>query len=185
MTKTAAVFLGEGCEPTEAVAPVDVLTRGGVEVTCVSVMPTREVKSAYGAVLRADALVGELDLAAFDALVLPGGMGGFENMSACEPLREALCAAAADERRVVAAICAAPMLLANLGLLEGRTATCYPGCEQGTFPAGAYRRVIGAHACGNLVTASGPGQALDFGFAVLEALEGEEAVSRVKAGMLL
>lgn len=185
MTKTAAVFLGEGCEPTEAVAPVDILTRGGVAVTCVSVMPTLEVRSAYGATLRADALVGDVDLGSFDALVLPGGMGGFENLSVCEALCAELRAATADEKRVVAAICAAPMLLANLGLLEGRTATCYPGCEEGTFPAGAYQRVIGAHHSGNIVTASGPGQAYEFGFAVLEALEGAEAVARVKADMLL
>lgn len=177
-----AVMLGEGFEPIEALTPVDVLRRAGAAVTTVSVMPDREVTSAHGIAVMADAQVDAVDLTGFDALVLPGGSVGYENLSACAPLREALVAQNA-EGRLVAAICAAPMLLAHLGLLDGRRATCYPGCED-VFPAGAYQADADVVRDGNLITASGPAKSLPFALAVLEALAGSEAASRVARGML-
>ena len=177
-----AVMLGEGFEPVEALTPVDVLRRAGVCVTTVSVMPGREVVSAHGVPVVADTQVDAADLAVFDALVLPGGSVGYKNLSACEPLREALVEQDA-EGRLVAAICAAPMLLAQLGLLDGRRATCYPGCED-VFPAGAYQAEADVVRDGNLITASGPAKSLPFALAVLEALAGSEAALSVARGML-
>ncbi len=181
--KKVAVLWGDGFEPVEGIAPADVLRRGGVKVTTVSVMEGRTVEAAHGVTVVADAQLSEVDLAAFDMLVLPGGSLGVENLSACVPLREALISFARQDRPI-AAICAAPMLLAELGLLEGRRATCYPGCEEG-FPAGAYQAGPGVVADGNLVTASGPGQAVDFGLAILRHLSGDEAARAVVAGMLV
>lgn len=180
---TVAVMLGEGFEPIEALTPVDVLRRAGVDVTTVSVMPTREVLAAQGVCVVADALAGSVDLAGFDAIVLPGGSLGYENLSACEPLRAAL-VAQAEAGRTVAAICAAPQLLAQLGLLEGRRATCYPGCEGG-FPAGSYQPDADVVRDGNIITASGPAKSLPFAFEVLAALAGRQAAERVAQGMLL
>ncbi len=194
----AAVMLGEGFETIEALTAVDVLRRAGVEVTTVSVMPTREVVSAQGVPVAADALVagagvadgavaagvadgGAVDLAGFDAIILPGGMGGYENLSACAPLRAALAEQLAAGR-LVAAICAAPMFLAHLGLLDGRRATCYPGCED-VFPAGAYQPDDVVRD-GNLVTGSGPAKSLPFALAVLAALAGEDAAAQVASDML-
>ncbi len=178
-----AVMLGEGFETIEALTSVDVLRRAGVEVVVASVMPTREVTSAQGVPVTADAAVadGDVDLGGFDAIILPGGMGGYENLSACEPLRAAL-SSQLEEGRLVAAICAAPMLLAHLGLLDGRRATCYPSCED-VFPAGAYQPDDVVRD-GNLITGSGPAKSLPFALAVLEALAGKDVAAQVASGML-
>lgn len=181
MSTRVAVMLGEGFEPIEAIAPVDILRRGGVEVTTVSVMPNLNVEAAHGVTVQADAALGEVDLAGFDLLLLPGGALGVQNLGACQPLREALVAAAREGRRI-AAICAGPMILAELGLLEGHEATCYPGCEGG-FPAGAYRGDVNVCRSGNLITANGPASALDFGFEVLRALKGDEVAERIASDM--
>lgn len=183
MGKLAAVMLGDGFEPVEALAPVDVLRRGGVKVDMVSVMDGLQVTSAQGVTLYADDGVGDVDLMGFDLIVVPGGSTGVENLAKCRPLAEALQCFMA-EGKLVAAICAGPTILADLGLLEGRRATCYPGCEGG-FPEGAYQGGHGVHVDGNLVTASGPGQALDFGMAVLRALMGDAVADRVAADMLM
>ena len=183
MEKLAAVMLGDGFEPVEALAPVDVLRRGGVKVDTVSVMDGRQVTSAQGITLYADDGVEDVDLMGFDLIVVPGGSVGVENLAKCEPLAAALRAFMA-EGRLVASICAGPTILADLGLLEGRTATCYPGCEGG-FPAGAYVGGPTVHRDGNLVTASGPGQALDFGVAALRALAGDAVADQVAKDMLI
>ncbi len=174
MEKLAAVMLGDGFEPVEALAPVDALRRGGVRVRTVSVMDGLQVTSAQGVTMHADDVVGDVDLL---------GSGGVDNLAKCAPLADALERFMA-EGKPVAAICAGPMILADLGLLEGRKATCYPGCEEG-FPAGAYQDVRGVVVDSNLVTASGPGQALDFGMAALRVLAGDAAADRVAADMLI
>ena len=119
----------------------------------------------------------------FDMIVVPGGMGGVQNLSRCQPLLDALKAFAA-EGRLIGAICAGPTILADLGLLKGRAATCYPGCQT-NFPEGVYQAIYGVQRDANLVTASGPGQALDFGLELLRALEGDAAADEVAKGMLL
>lgn len=177
-----AMMLGDGFEPLEAVAPIDALRRGGVEVTLVSVMPTCEVVAAQGIPLRADITVGEADLMAFDAICLPGGEGGVANLKACTELEEVLPAFMDDDARTVMSICAGPTVLNAWGLLSGRAVTCYPGCEEG-FPPEAYQGQ-GVVVDGNLITASGPGYALAFGLASLRRLAGDETADRVAADML-
>ncbi len=182
MTKRAAVLLADGCEPLEVVAPVDALRRGGVDVTLVSIMGRTGVKGAQGITIEADALLESVDLGAFDMLMIPGGSGGVDNLKRCQPLKGALGSALDDPARMVAAICAGPTVLAEWGLLEGRRATCYPGCE-GVFPDGTY---TGEDVTkdGNLLTSTGPGTALAFGLAVLEVLEGSACAKQVADGML-
>lgn len=182
-TKRVAVMLGDGFEPVEAIGPVDVLRRGGVEVTTVSVMATRQVTAAQGVAVEADALVGDVALDDFDMIVVPGGTGGVANLAKCQPLLDALKTFAVEDR-FIAAICAGPTILADLGLLEGRKATCYPGCQT-NFPEGSYQDVRGAVRDSNLITASGPGQALAFGIEILRALKGDEAADEVAQGMLI
>lgn len=185
MAKKVAILMAEGFEPVELTAPADVLRRAGAEVTCVSVTPTALVEGAHGLILVPDANLDAVDLSDFDMLVVPGGSVGVQNLLGCEPLLQAIPAYAAGEGgRLLAAICAGPMVLDAAGVLEGRKVTCYPGCEEG-FPEGAYQGVIGVVRDGNLVTASGPGQAIAFGLTLAEALCGKEAADEVASGMLL
>ncbi|WP_165062406.1 DJ-1 family glyoxalase III [Adlercreutzia sp. ZJ154] len=178
-----AIMLGDGFEPIEAMCPTDVLRRGGVDVTLVSVMPTKHVIAAQGITVVVDAVVADTDLMEFDAICLPGGMGGVANLSKCDKLTAALPKFMDDGGRMVAAICAGPTILSSLGLLHGRKATCYPGCET-DFPEGVY---CGQDVCkdGNLITASGPAYALEFGVELLRALAGDAVASQVMEDMLI
>ena len=183
MEKTVAIMLGDGFEPVEAIGPADVLRRGGAAVDLVSVMGRAEVSSAHEVTVVADKLLDEVDLSSYDLLVVPGGSVGVDHLAACAPLADELRRRmAADE--LVGAICAGPTILANLGLLEGREAVCYPGCED-AFPAGAYQAGSDVAVDGNLITATGPGIALVFGVALLNALAGAEATAQVARDMLL
>lgn len=183
MTKRVAIFIADGTEPVEALAPADALRRGNVEVTLVSVMPTTEVIYAQDIRGIADAGIDEIEAGDFDLLVVPGGSVGVENLSRSAKLADALRSFMAEDR-LVGSICAGPMVLNDLGLLEGRKVTCYPGCETG-FPAGSYQDVRGVVIDGNLITASGPGLALDFGIALLRALQGDAIADEVKGSMLI
>ncbi|MCI8468569.1 MAG: DJ-1 family protein [Eggerthellaceae bacterium] len=183
MKKTAAIMIGEGFEPVEAVAPADVLRRGGVEVALISVMGQLNVEGAQGVELVTGALERDVDLNDFDMLIVPGGSVGVDNLSRCGALADALRERMA-EGRLTASICAGPTILADLGLLEGRKAVCYPGCQDG-FPAGTYQSDVDVCVDGNLITATGPGSALWFGVACLRALMGDDVADQVAADMLV
>lgn len=181
--KRVAVMLGDGFEPVEVIGPVDVLRRGGVEVTMVSVMGHREVTAAQSISVNADANLENVNLGDFDVVLVPGGSVGVQNLGRSEVLADELRSRMGDGR-MVAAICAGPTILADLGLLDGRKAVCYPGCETG-FPAGVYQADLDVCVDGNLITATGPGTALPFGIAVLRALCGEQVANDVAQAMLL
>lgn len=183
MAVKVAVMLGDGFEPVEAIAPIDCMRRAGINASAVSVMESKDVLAAQDIKVVADAQVDEVDLVGFDCIVVPGGSVGVENLKASKPLADAL-RLFMEQNRHVAAICAGPTVLNELGLLEGRKATCYPGCEAG-FPEGVYQNLSGVVVDGNLITASGPGQALDFGIAVTKALCGDTVADDVASGMLI
>ena len=180
---SVAVALADGAEPLEVVAPVDALRRGGVDVTLVSVGSKLDVEAAQGVTIKADALLADTDLSKADVLMVPGGSVGVENLGKCKPFTDELCSRMKDGRHV-AAICAGPTILADLHLLEGRRAVCYPGCETG-FPDGVYQAGVDVCVDGNLITATGPGTALAFGLAVLKELKGEDVAADVAQGMLV
>ena len=121
-------FLATGFEELEALAPVDILRRGGMDVTTVSVIGSLFVESSHGVTIKADRLLEDVDLDDADLLLLPGGMPGSKNLNAHEGVRQALLDHAA-KGRLIGAICAAPMVLGSLGLLQGKRATCSPGFE--------------------------------------------------------
>ena len=178
--KKVYLFLADGFETVEALAPVDVMRRAGLEVVTVSIMKRREVVSAQNVVVMADELYENV---AFDdamALVLPGGGVGTDNLSAHGPLREVL-VAAHERGLLVAAICAAPMVLGRIGILQGRKATCYPGCERDLF--GAEYTAVAVQEDGNIITGCGPGVSFDFGFAIVERLCGAETVATLRSQM--
>lgn len=183
MAKSAVVFVANGCEPVEVVAPVDALRRGGVDVVLAAVSDDLTVRAAQAVTLQADAPLSTLDLTQFDIAIVPGGSVGVDNLGksarVVAELRRRM-----EAGELVAAICAGPMVLANAGLLTGRKAVCYPGCEEG-WPAGIYQAGKDVFVDGNLITATGPGTALPFGIQILRTLEGDKVADEVASGMLL
>ena len=176
------VFLANGFEDVEALIPVDVLRRGGVDVTTVSVVEDSQiVESAHGVQLFADALFGDCDFSDADLLLLPGGMPGASNLYAHEGLCAALKAHGAAGRRI-GAICAAPaVVLAPLGLLEGRRATCYPGFEQALEGAAYTGDLVTVD--GNITTAEGPAAAFPYAYELLSQLVNKQVSDQVAEGM--
>lgn len=180
--KQAFVFLATGFEETEAVGTIDVMRRGGIEVSIVSITGEKSVIGAHNISITADVLFNEADFSQADALVLPGGMPGSSNLNACEALKERLLDQYRSQK-IVAAICAAPLVLGGLGLLKDKRATCYPGFEP---------KLIGATVTGNptekdgnVITGKGPGFVYNFGLALVEALKGKAVKEEVEAGLLL
>lgn len=177
-----AVLAADGFETIECLTVVDVLRRGGVHAALISTMDTREVVTSQQIPLICDQLFNEVDFSEYDYVVLPGGLPGATNLRdderVCDVVREFAVT------KHVAAICAAPFILAELGLLEGHQATCFPGFEE-DFPAGCYVGDRGVVVDGNVITASGMGQALPFALAILNDIAGETAVAKVKESIQL
>ena len=171
------LFLANGFETVEALAPVDVMRRAGLDVVTVSITADRNVVSAQGVTVVADALLGSCDFSQASAFVLPGGGVGTDNLSACEPLHAEL-KKAAGEGKLVAAICAAPMVLGRIGLLNGLKATCYPGCEDKMGSAKLLPQA--AVTDGKIITGTSAGCALSFGLALIAALKGEAEMQRIE-----
>ena len=174
------VFLADGFETVEALAPVDVMRRAGLDVVTVSIMGRSEVVSAQNVTVLADEVYENLTFADASALVLPGGGVGTDNLSAHGPLR-ALLVDACPRGVLVAAICAAPMVFGRIGILEGKRATCYPGCEGDLF--GAEYTASAVEEDGNIITGCGPGASFDFGFAIVARLCGTDMVATLRSQM--
>ena len=177
--KKAVVFFADGFEEIEGLTNVDVLRRAGCAVQMLSVgSPDGMVKSAHDVVVRCDGRAEEVS-DAWDLVVFPGGMPGSVN------LREsAICRQAAQDvlRRggIVAAICAAPIVLAAAGCLEGRPYTCYPGIEKKIGGNYTGERVV---VDGQIITGCGPGASLEFALAIVEKLFGAEKAQELFRGM--
>lgn len=177
MAKVYAM-IADGSEEVECLAVLDVLKRSGVEVVLVSAGETKAVVSSHQVRIEADQTVAETDFSDGDVIFVPGGMPGAENLSACEPLIAALRNALKDGRRV-AAICAAPgVVLGRHGILEGKTATCFPGFEK-EFQGAEYTS-RGVVTDGLITTARGLGFAIDLGLELVRILVGEEAAEDTK-----
>jgi protein deglycase len=178
--KKVYVFLAEGFEVTEALTPVDVLRRGGCDVYTISITGNLQVTSSHKVSVVADKLFEEIDCADADMLVLPGGMPGTTNLNNHKALKEAL-KANYDKKGWVTAICAAPMILGQLELLKGRKATCYPGHEPDLLGATFTGKPVEIDK--NVITARGAGVSLQFGLALLAALEGPAKAAEIKDKM--
>ena len=176
------MLLGTGFEETEAIAPLDLLRRAGVEVLTVGVNG-KTVYGGHGIGIEADILLEEMDLTQLEMIILPGGLGGVAAVRASEPAMNAL-QFAWENDKFVAAICAGPTVLADLGITNGKNATCYPGCENGM---GSANMIPGAAAVrdGKLITGASAGCAVKFGLALVEALKGEAAASAVEAQIVI
>lgn len=175
------VFLATGFEDIEALAPVDIIRRAGLEVKTVSIMESRMVDSAHGVGVQADCTLSDVDLEAADMMVLPGGLPGATNLDACKVLTDALASHFA-KGKPVAAICAAPMVLGHLGLLDGKRATCYPGVEPQLGNAKYTAAIVERD--GNVITGRGPAAAFEFGYAIVDYFLGDGASEGLRTGMM-
>lgn len=174
------VFLADGFEEIEALAPVDVMRRAGLHVVMVSISENLVVKGAHGIPVVADALFTEFDYTDAALLFLPGGLPGATNLEAHKPLGELL-VNKADEGTLISAICAAPLVLGGLGVLQDKQATCYPGFEDTMI--GATYTAAKVTCDGNIFTACGPGAAWDLGFTFIEHFCGAEKANELRKGM--
>ncbi|MBQ4161142.1 MAG: DJ-1/PfpI family protein [Clostridia bacterium] len=173
------VYLAEGFEEIEALAPVDILRRCGVEVRTVGVTG-KTVAGAHGICVEADILPEAVSLEDAQMLILPGGIPGTPNLEKDARVTEAVKNAHA-QGKYIAAICAAPSVFGHLGLLKGKTATCYPGFETELY--GAQPVEDGVVCDGNIITAKGAGRASDFGFLLAGLLVGGEKALEIRKAM--
>ncbi len=165
--KTVAVHLAHGFEEIEAISIIDVLRRAEIKVIMVSVVNTLEVEGSHGIKVVADQIFEDVDYKKVDMIVLPGGMPGSLNLDKHEGLRKQILAFNKNNKPL-GAICAAPLVLGNLGILEGKKATCYPGFEK--YLTGAEITGNPAVISGNIVTAKGAGVAIQFALKIVEFL---------------
>ena len=182
MMKTIFVFLADGFEEIEAITPIDVLRRAGLNVQTISVMEEQIVAGAHGIPVVADKMFADIHLDDAEMLLLPGGLPGATNLDAHQGLSDMIMAFA-SEGKALAAICAAPLVFGNRGLLQGKKATCYPGFE--SYLTGAEYTAALVEIDGNFITAKGPGAAMDFAFAIVEKYCGIEKVNELKSGMMI
>ena len=170
------MLLGTGFEETEAIAPLDLLRRAGVDVLTVGING-KTIYGGHGIGIEADIALGEIDLTQMDMIILPGGLGGVASARASEEAMQAL-RFAWENDKFVAAICAGPTVLADLGITDGKNATCYPGCESGM---GSANMIAGAPCVrdGRLITGTSAGCAIPFGLMLVAALKGQAAADAI------
>lgn len=179
--KRVYLFLATGFQETEAIATVTICRRTDINITTVSITGNNMVDSASGVTIKADKLLQECDFSDADMLVMPGGMPGSTNLRDCKPLQDIIMKHY-KAGKALAAICAAPIVYGNLGILRGMNVTCYPGFESqltGAIPTGKTVEVDG-----QFITGHGPGASLDFGYAIVEYLLGKATVKQVKENMV-
>ncbi|MDA3868583.1 MAG: DJ-1/PfpI family protein [Gammaproteobacteria bacterium] len=172
----ALVPLAQGCEELEAITIIDLLVRAGVEVTTAG-LDDRIVTASRGTRLVPDTTIKALGNKRFDLIALPGGQPGADHLRDNVPL-QTLLQQHAGEQKWLAAICAAPRVLAEAGLLEGKQVTCYPGALDG-YPQ-LDVRTSALEIDGRIITSRGPGTAMDFVLALIECLQGREKRDEVE-----
>ncbi len=175
------MLLGTGFEETEAIAPLDLLRRAGVEVMTVG-LNGKIICGSHGIGVTADMQIGEMDLTNLEMIILPGGLGGVASIRASQSAMDAI-RFAWDNGKFVAAICAGPTVLADLGITDGKNATCYPGCEGQMGSANMVAQA--AVRDGKLITGTSAGCAIPFGLALIAALKGDAEANRIASQIVI
>ncbi len=173
------VFLADGFEEIEALSVVDILRRGDIETKTVGVGST-DITGAHGIIIKADISIEKVNREDITAVVLPGGMPGTKNLKNSAELVKII-KYSAQNNKILAAICAAPSVLGGLGMLKNKNATCYPGFEDELL--GANYKDVPVCVDENIVTAFGPGAAIDFGLELVKILKDTETADKIYSGM--
>ena len=174
------MFLANGFEEIEALCPLDLLRRAGIEVTTVGIGGDM-IRGAHGITVQADIPEGMFADAAPEMVILPGGMPGSKNLDENRTVDTVL-KVAARRGAYLAAICAAPMVLGHRGLLQGKEAICYPGFEKELTGAEISDKKVVCD--GNIITAAGMGVALEFGLKLVEVLKGKEVADDLRSAVI-
>ena len=173
------VFLAKGFEEIEAITPVDIMRRAGLSVKTVGVTGDR-VSGSHGIEITADIGLDDVDMSKAELVFLPGGMPGTTNLMENKKVEECILYAA-ENNIPIAAICAAPMILGELNLLNGKNAVCFPGFEE--HLKGAVISDSGVVADGKIITAKGAGAAHKLGFKLVEILKNKETADELFSSM--
>ncbi|NPA37488.1 MAG: DJ-1/PfpI family protein [Chlorobi bacterium] len=180
--KRVYVFFAEGFEEIEAITPVDVLRRAGIDVTTVSVTDRKEVTGSHSITVVTDALIADVKDVPADMLVLPGGMPGAVNLNNNTELKEMI-KEYSDRGKQLGAICAAPLVFGEMGLLENKTATCYPGFEN--HLKGASISANAVETSSNVITGKGVGAAMKFALELVAQLTDKKTADDLAAKMVV
>ena len=183
--KQSYIFLAPGVEEIEAMATIDALRRADIPVVAVAVDTVLEIKGATGQTIVADSLIADIDVSDADWLIVPGGVPGAPNLHASKAVNDMLLRHYEKGGRI-ASICAGPaVVLAPLGILKGKKATCYPGLGDAINSNGGeyVRQTVVTES--NLITSEGPGTTLPFAIEIIRATKGDNAAEAVASGMLV
>ena len=176
------VLLGTGFEESEAIVPLDLMRRAGIEVLTVGING-KTVYGGHNIGVVADITLEELDLTQLEMIVLPGGLGGVASCRASKQAMDALSFAWKNDK-YVAAICAGPTVLADLHITDGKNAVCYPGCE-GSMGCAHVHTDVACIQDGKLITGTSAGCAVPFGLALISALKGAAAAEAVQSQIVI
>ena len=170
------VFLANGFEEIEALTPIDMLKRAGIEVTSVSINDTVEVVGTHNIKVLADTIIDDINIENIDAVVLPGGLPGADNLRMNKKVNEFI-DEANKQNKLVCAICASPRTLGEKGLLVGKKATCFPGFEK--YLNGAITVDTGCVRDGNIITAKSMGKSIEFSKEIISALKDSDTAEKI------
>ena len=175
------VFFGEGFEEVEALTVVDLLRRAEGNVKMIGIAGTESVTGSHGISIKMDGSMVDVTILDAEMLVLPGGGEGTNNLGACQPLTSLL--AAADKRKLpIGAICAAPSILGDMGILQGRRAVCYPGFEDRLIGAKVSREPVAED--GHIITSRGVGTAIAFSLKLIARIKGKDEADRIEKAII-
>lgn len=177
------ILLGDGFEEIEAIAPLDILRRADIEVATVSLTNDLLVNGGRGVIIRADITLDQIDFGSLEMLVLPGGGGGVDSI-AKTPAAMALIGRTCEEGKLVAAICAAPSLLATFNILDGKRVVCYPSVSEKVEAAGGKLQPELPVTCdNNLITSKAAGTSIEFGLEIVATLRDRDTSDKIRQGI--
>lgn len=175
------IFMADGCEEIEGLTVVDLVRRAGIEIEMISVSGEKSVTGSHKIAFQTDVSKADADFASYDGIVLPGGMPGTTHLMEDDTVNRVI-KEFATSGKLVAAICAAPSVLGNAGLLEGKKATCYPGVESKLTGADFVTDPVAKD--GNIITSRGLGTAIDFAAEIVAYLKDQEAAKSLKESIV-